>query len=239
MSNDNAARQVQLAWLSRVLGLNLPGVAAPDAAQLKRRLSAAGQTLQTLKAEGAPELPALLKQFAAATAGINTSNAAAQVDLLEATLALALSAARGREAKAANPRTVDSTKLRLRWRDAQQQVATSLTAIGQAVLARDDVKQDPRFAQVENAVKSLPLLLPKFGGELEALLDEAISAGSVQDVAKDALTTITTYRQKLAGAKTLLELELFAKVRLGGQMLLYGAIDQALGELADELALVA
>jgi hypothetical protein len=123
----------------------------------------------------------------------------------------------------------------LRWRDAQSAVAANIVRLGQAVLARDDVRKDPRLPRVEAAVAALPGLIPKFGTELDTLLDKSMNAGSHSTIAREGLKVISGYRQSLAGASRLLGFEKLAAANLGGDTALISALDRALGDLEEEL----
>jgi hypothetical protein len=169
------------------------------------------------------------------SAALDAPDAPAQVDALESAVAAALGAARAAEAKGSARRPIDSTKLLLRWRGAQSQVSANIVRLGAAVLAREDVQNDPRLNEVEAAVAELPGLVPKFGPELGDLLDKAMNAGSAANVAQDALKLIAGYRQSLAGAKSLLAFEQLAATDLGGDTALVSSLDGALGELEQEL----
>lgn len=223
------------AWVARVLGIELPTEA--DAEELPGRLKAAGQSLKSLQAAGAPEVRDLALALKAATQATGP-DAADRVNQLEAALARAMSGSRAREAAASNPRTLDTTKLLLRWRDAQKRVDEGLTGLGRSILGRKDVQADPRLPAVRRAVAELPNLVPKFGGRLEDLLDKAMNQGSMTGIASDALAAVAEYRTELAGASVLLRLETFAG-RHVGNVALHAELDRALGELEQQIAAAA
>ncbi len=238
MSEADARR----AWVQRVLGITLSDDANP--AELRTRVARMAATVKQLAAGGAPEGPTLSALLRDAIGALKAAEvdpealaaAATAVDAADAAVARAQSAARGREAASANSRTIDGTKLLLRWRGAQSQVAQNLAGLGRALLATDEVRADPRIAAVERAVAALPNLVPEFGGRLEDLLDQAITAGSSAAIAKDALDAIAAYRQRLAGAVALIQLEAFAKQRIGQDFALFRELDGALGEIAASFA---
>ena len=97
------ATDVQNAWVTRVLGLDSALATAKPNPDAVARLTAAIRQLEALKAEGAPELPALFAAVTAARAAIATPEAGAQLNALEAAIARAQSAARGRAAKPPTP----------------------------------------------------------------------------------------------------------------------------------------
>jgi len=223
------------AWVSRVLGVAVASAAAADIATLRARLAGLAPMLQELRGTGAAEFATLVATLRRVTAGLDAPDAAMQVDALEAAVAAAMSAARRQEAAAAVRRPIDSTKLLLRWRGAQSRVAANIVRLGEAVLARPDVQQDPRLPLVQAQVAKLPELVPSFGSALEDLLDQAMTAGSMTGIAGKALSVIAGYRQRLAAASALLAFESVAAANLGGDTALLSALDGALGELEQEL----
>jgi hypothetical protein len=223
------------AWVSRVLGIAVAGAAGTDLATLRARLAGLAPMLQELRGAGAAEFATLVATLRSVTAGLAAPDAPAQVEALEAAAAAALSAARRQEAAAAVRRPINSAKLLLRWRGAQSQVAANIIRLGQAVLARPDVQDDPRLPEVEAHVARLPELVPAFGPALEDLLDQAMNDGSTAGIASRALSVIAGYRQSLAAASGLLAFETVAAENLGGDTALLSALDGALGELEREL----
>ncbi len=155
---------------------------------------------------------------------------------------LARSAERGREAQAANTRGIAYPKLLLRWRAAQSQLDGSLKAIAKDLLGRQEVINDPRFAEVKEAAALLPTLVPTFGSDLEDAIDAGINEGQgpkAGAIAAGAITIIDAYRQQIAAAAPLAELEAFAKQELGQGVPLAGELDAALVELRAQLAIAA
>lgn len=223
-------------WVLRVLGVRIG--ASDDG--LVQRLGEVGRALQGLKAAGDPGLPLLLADFAKATAAVKgrTGEAPELVEALESTLARAQSAARGREAATTNPRSVAFTKLLLRWNEAQKRVDANLSALGDAVLALDEVQADPRLSFVEEALKGLPELVPEFGGRLDDALKDCINTGRAAE-ARAALAVLADYRKQLGGVPELAQLEAFSKRNLGGDFGLYSELDGAMAELEAELAEIA
>ena len=227
-------------WISRVLGIQ---VSAPDDG-LVPRLAEAGRALQGLKAANDPAFPSLLTAFTEASAAVKggTAEAPALVDALESSLARARSAARGRDAAAANPRSVNFTKLLLRWNEAQKRVNANLAQLGTAVLALDEVQADRRLPTVKEALKRLPTLVPQWGDQLDDALKDCINAGSgpaAAPAARAALAVLDEYREKLGGVPALSRLEAFSKRRLGTDLALYRELDGAMAELETRLAEVA
>lgn len=222
----------QDAWLLRVLGIRAGGTA--ELAARREQLAAAGRALDGLKAEGGPELPALLAAWDAAEAALAGPDGSARLQALDALIARAQSAARGREAGAANQRGIAYPKLLLRWRSAQAQAREAVGELGRALLAMPEVQADPRLARVQAAVAQLPGLIPDLGGQLEDLLDAGINAGSDGAIARDALAAVAEYRGRLAAAAQLKRIEGFAKAHVG-DLAMVSALDGALAEIAANL----
>jgi hypothetical protein len=106
------------------------------------------------------------------TAKTSPADAVTLLDALETDLALATSAARAREGAPAKGRGVAFRKLLLRWREAQAKFDANPQSLGETLLARSDIKADPRFDQIKQTVDNLPKLVPKFGGQLDQALVE-------------------------------------------------------------------
>jgi len=130
-------------------------------------------------------------------------------------------------------------RLLLRWREAQGTFAANLTSLGTILLARPDIRADPRIDQIKQAVGELPKLVPQFGGALEDVLDAGLNATEperVQRLAVQGIAAIDAYRTQLQSASPLLALEQFAAKELGARLPLHSALDQALVELRQQLA---
>ena len=118
----------------------------------------------------------------------------------------------------AKPRGIAYRKMLLSWRNAQAKVETDLASIGQAILARDDVKQDPRFEQVKQMVAGLPKLIPAYREKLGDTLDAAMNATTAAEartLAKEAVEVIGTYRQQLAQAAPLIAFDDLVSKNMG------------------------
>jgi hypothetical protein len=224
----------QGAWLERVLGFKVGAAPGPN---LRQRLSDLGPMLQELRDADPASFAALAGMLRTLVDTLSAPDAEAQVGALEAAVAKAVSSARVNSAAASVGLKIDSKKLLIRWRDAQTTVNETLAQLGQVILAREDVKKDPRQAKVLEAVKALPTLVPEFGGALEGLLDKGVSAGSYAGVAAETLTVIANYRQRLAGAAQLHAFQKLAQSDLGGAELI-STLDGALGEIEQELKAV-
>lgn len=231
------ARSEQDAWVRQVLGIELPG-AGTDIAALRQRLARLGPTLVQLRGLDPAAFAVHAGTLRSLTAALAAPDALARIAALEDAVAKALSTGRAGEAQGAARRSIDAAKLLLRWRAAQAQVAQALTSIGDSILAREDVQRDPRLGQVRQAVVELPGLVPQFGGALEALLDQAMNAGTDAGIAPAALVEIGKYRKSLAGATQLLALDALAARELGAGGLI-GTLDGTLRELEQELQVAA
>jgi len=236
-------------WVARVLGVRFPPAAqgaratgvAPDDLDLKGRLQSAGNALRALRDASAPQTENLVARYTQVLAAVKTDavSAPASLDALEGDIARATSAARAGESAPPKGRGVAYSKLLLRWREAQGTLHSNLTALGTTLLARPDIQADPRIEEIKQAVPELPELVPQFGGRLEEVLDAAMSAvepAELTRLAGEGIAAIDSYRQQLAAASQLLELEEFAATDLGATLPLHGALDEVLVELKQQLA---
>jgi hypothetical protein len=131
---------------------------------------------------------------------------------------------------------IDYTKLLLRWRAAQAQAADNLGKLAAGVLALKEVREDPRLDQVQQAVKTLPILVPNFGEELADNLNALMNGGPAADSHRQAaLSTLVRYRALLNGHPVLRGLEDFAKRRLGADLATVTALSEVIGELEASL----
>jgi hypothetical protein len=218
-------------WVVQILGVS----PADDPAALRALLAGLSDSLKELRTFAAPELATLVASLRDVSAKLDAPDAAAQVEALRSAIVQALRAARQKEASASPRVGVDVRQLLVRWQTAQSAVTANITSLGQAVLARDDVRNDPRLPQVEAAVASLPGLVPAFGPSLQALFDTAIGAGSVAGIKDQALVVVADYRKTLADAKDLLSLEEFAAKDMGSKTPLVTTLADVLGEIEQEL----
>ena len=240
------------AWVERVLGLAVRGGVAqggqPTAASLSGELGTLGRRIAAASGGDAALRESLAKIATEAQNAIKVSDLGAAAEALgrlrEAMAPagagdLTRSAERAREAAAANTRGIAYPKLLLRWRDAQSLVAGNLASVGKSILARPDVQTDPRFKDVEKIVAALPQLVPKFGGQLEDVLDAGLNEGdgpNASRLAAQAIVAIDEYRQRLGAAVPLLELEKFLAKEMGQGVALHEALDEALVELKQEMS---
>ena len=245
----SGSRDAKREWVARVLGVRFPPAAqgasatgvTPEAVDLKGRLQSAGNALRALRDASNPQTEDLVARYTQVLAAAKTdpTSAAASLDALEGDIARATSAVRAGESASPKGRGVAYRKLLLRWREAQGTLDANLKSIGETLLARADIKADPRFNEIAKAVADLPKLVPTFGGKLEDLLDAGMSTTAPAELARlttESITAIDTYRQQLAAAAPLLELEQFAKDDLRTGLPLHSALDQALVELKQQMA---
>ena len=147
-------------------------------------------------------------------------------------LGVSIPAADGESARG----VVQSRKLLLRWRQAQQDLSVSLQTLASSVLAHPEVRADPRIDAVEAALRDLPDLVPTFGGRLEDLLDAGINAGGVSGaLAADALGAISEYRSRLQAVPQLAALERFGAANVGVNVQLASALESVMSEMESEL----
>jgi len=131
--------------------------------------------------------------------------------------------------------TVAFAKMQLRWRDAQTRVRGELSRLAVAVLRHPGVQADRRFSQVKAVAAGLPKLVPDFGNQFEDTLNDAINAGGISaPIAKNGLAALDAYRQALAQAPALRELEPFAGTYFKLDMKLFADLDQTLASLQAE-----
>ncbi len=119
-------------------------------------------------------------------------------------------------------------KLLQRWQEAQAVARQAAQEIGKAVLALPDVQADPRFSHAQDAVGMLPGLIPDFGDELASLLQQGSGQGEAG--AGDALALVATYRQRVAAATGLGNLERFARKHVG-EFAVQATLDDALADV--------
>ena len=231
-------------WLFRVLGVDLAAPAVAEVAEafdpnLAERLADARAGLAALAKAGdeaAPGIEALL--LAANTAADAKAPDAAELMLgVEEALAHAVSAARGREAGSASVIGVKFRQLLIDWHRAQGQVQDNLAALGDSFLDLDEVRDDPRYDDVVEAVDMLFTLVPSFGSKLDDDMNALLNTGGKDaGLVNSARQTLQQYRQQLAAAPQLRDLEAFGKKDVGGEFPLYSALTEAMDEMEKALA---
>jgi hypothetical protein len=131
-------------------------------------------------------------------------------------------------------------KLLVDWRAAQSAAEAGLGAIGDALLADEEVQNDPRFDAVFDTVRELPDLLPSFGQSLDATVETLLSDGvKTPGVLADSLKAVADCRARLAGASVLGDLEDFAADQYGGDFRVYSPLVEALAKIDEELKALA
>jgi len=134
--------------------------------------------------------------------------------------------------------TVAYRQMLLRWNRAQTDVATNIQALGAAVLKHPEVLADARVAEVREAVRELPTLVPNFGSALQDALDAMINAGpeaKARGLIAPAATAVENYVKELAGYPELSELEEVAELVGEGNLKFGAALSEALTELQASL----
>jgi hypothetical protein len=242
--SDRAGRDE---WVGRVLGIAVRGdmaargeKAEDQAAVLRERLDICTQDMRRI---AEPTVRGVMIQSVSGIETIlrrgDTQGAAKLIDRLESQIAEAVRTARREEARRQAGSLVQFAQVSLKWREAQQTFNGNLVALGAKVLAMPEVQADPRYATVEEAVRALPRLVPKFSGDLEDALDAGANATDPAEKAKSAAKAagaIEAYRRVLNGAPFLFELERFAERDLRTAMPLHSALDKALAELKQKIS---
>ncbi len=228
----------QVKWLLRVLGVDVTGqdaVATPDDAhQLRERLDIMRAALSVLAKAADPAARELGALFVSANKATDAKapNAVELVDQLETAMARASGAARTREAAGASAVTVDFRKILLDWHKAQGLVEDNLLALGDAFLELEEVRADPRYDDVADAVDSLTQLIPGFGSKLDDDLNAYLNSGGRDAKAIEAARqTLQQYRKQLADAPELKDLEVFGKQDVGGDFPLHSALTEAMDQM--------
>jgi hypothetical protein len=180
------------------------------------------------------------QQAKAAIDANQLADASLTLDVMEAALAEAMRAAfMATVAKEAGHR-VEYGKLLLTWRTAQEAARQRLQALAAAILTDQEVKNDPRYEQVQEAARDLTDVLPDFGPDLEDALDalDKAKGDKAKDdkdraaLAKRAHDLIDDYVALLDGAEELAELTSFASDEDFEQGDLGSDLREALGALA-------
>jgi hypothetical protein len=234
-------RLTQVTWIARVLGVAVPlGEAAEPnfdfTTELHDRLAEVLGMVRTLAdRDAAGRIIALGQQAKAAIDANQLADASLTLDVMEAALAEAMRAAfMATVAKEAGHR-VEYGKLLLTWRTAQEAARQRLQALAAAILTDQEVKNDPRYEQVQEAARGLTDVLPDFGPDLEDALDALDKAKDDKDraaLAKRAHDLIDDYVALLDGAEELAELTSFASDEDFEQGDLRSDLREALGALA-------
>ncbi len=230
-------------WLLRVLGVDLAAasiVADPAAfdPNLAERLGDARASLAMLAKAGDPAAGAiqslLLAAHEATEAG--ASDAPDRMLRVEEALAQAMSAARVREAGSASVIGVKFRQLLIDWHRAQGQVQDNLTALGESFLDLEEVRGDPRFDDVVEAVDMMFTLIPSFGSKLDDDINALLNSGGKDaGLVGSARKTLKQYRQQLAAAPQLKALEAFGSADVGGDYPLYSALTGAMDQMDQAL----
>jgi hypothetical protein len=145
--------------------------------------------------------------------------------------------------RAAKPQTVgrgrvNYRKLQLRWRSAESDARTQLGAFIKAVLADPEVRNNPRFGDVQAGFADLGSLMPDFEGSLADELDRLDVAATDEErktARAAAIKVIENYQAELGAAETLRELQELSDDEYGG-IEFFSGLQVALLALHRELA---
>ncbi len=229
-------------WVQRVLGVTIADrLETPppdDPFDLNGRITTAERQLNALKAEGGPELPDLLKAFAAASQAVQSkgSDAPGLMDELERLLSRAQQAAQYRKNSQEFAGKVDYAKLLLRWRRAQSVAMTNMQDLAAALRTNPQVLTDPDPDEVLDLIDEFPDLIPRFGGALDNVLDEANKPGAdVASLREQALDILEDYRAEVDKVTEIKDLEDLAKKAGIGNFALFSEFESAFDELEREL----
>jgi hypothetical protein len=230
------------AWVLRVLGVAVTsrGDQAPqdDPLDLKNRLATASRQLDELKAEGAPELPDLLKIFADTQTAVQgkADEAGERMNTLEEQVARARQAAQYRKNSQELAGKVDYAKLLLRWRRAQTVVMTNMQDLASALRGNPEVLNDPDPEEVLDLIDEFPDLIPEFGTALDNVLDACNKPDAdVATLREDALEILEDYRAEVEKVLEIKDLEELATKAGIGNFSLFTEFQSAFAELEKEL----
>jgi hypothetical protein len=240
-----AGSTAQDEWLNRVLGVPLDGAPSEqggDAFMLDERLGDAKAQLSILVNSGDPGARKLGADLIAATklVAAKAPNAAQAVDALEGALMEAIRALRQRDTEGATKVGVELRKLLIDWHQAQKQAEANVIALGDAYLQDDEVRNDPRFELVKEAVGDLPTIIPQFGDQLDTDINAILNdGGKSPELVRKAIATIADYRGRLQGAAELSEVEKVASADLGGDFSVAATLSAAIEKVSLSLTKLA
>jgi hypothetical protein len=191
---------------------------------------------------GDPETRRLGAELMAATKLVTAKSpeAAAAVDALETSLMNAIKAMRLSEAAGVTKVSVDFRKLLLDWHAAQKEAVANIVALGDAYLNDEEVREDPRFDMVEDAVSDLATIVPAFGDQLDTDINAILNDGGKNpDLIRQGIATINSYRAKLESATELSEVEKVASADLGGDFRVVVTLTEAIDKISASLSKIA
>jgi hypothetical protein len=127
-------------------------------------------------------------------------------------------------------------KLLLRWEQSQKATAANVAGFAARILADEDIRADPRFADVEQAVSKFSASIPKFGEELRDALDTLANKPFAEraDERDAARKLVGRYRGILDTAESFAELSEISEDFYGADLI--GDLDAALAAIDAELA---
>lgn len=238
-----AGTPAQGEWLRRVLGLVPPEPdSSSDSLMLDSRLGDAKAQLSLLVKAGSPQARELGVALLKATklVAAKSPTAATAVEELETALARAVRAARQQEAGGASKVSITLRKQLIEWHAAQKLAEQNIVALGNAYLADEEVRDDPRFDLVEKVVSGLPKVIPQFGDELDDDINAILNdGGKTPAVISKGIETIRNYRAKLQSAVQLAAVEEVASKDLGGDFRIVATLSEAIESISASLTKIA
>ncbi len=234
----------QNAWVGKVLGLTVGTgeQVGGDDAMLDERLGDAKAQLAILVKAGDPAARELGARFVAVNKTVTdkSPDAAKAMDELENALMNAVKAMRMREVAGLTNVSVDFRKVLIDWHAAQKVAEENIVALGDAYLNDEDVREDPRFHLVEEAIGDLPTILPSFGDQLDTDINAILNdGGKSPGKVRDGLATLASYRAKLQGAAELAAVEKAATQDLGGDFRVFATLSEAIEKVEASLKKIA
>jgi len=238
------ATAAQNIWVGKVLGLTIGAdqEGGGDPFSLDERLGDAKAQLSILAKAADPAARQLGAQFVAVSKSVTekSPDAPAAMDALENALMNAVKAMRMREVAGATNVSVDFRKLLIDWHAAQKAAEENIVALGDAYLNDEDVRADPRFHLVEEAIGDLPTIIPSFGDQLDTDINAILNdGGKSPKLVNDGLATLAGYRAKLQGATELAAVERVASQDLGGDFRVVATLSEAIEKVEASLKKIA
>lgn len=223
--------------LTALLGLEV-GRKRPSKQVLTKTLATARTDVALLR--DAPEgskLRALLTRAGGVLSVGNADEAADLIEDLQSRIAAANSRARAAEAAAATNGAVSFAKAKLDWRTAEKTLDNTLYAFAAGFPRLEEVRTDPRIADVQAALQSIDTLVPPFGSQLADALDRLDGAADAQERARaqsEAATVIADYKALLQEAAPLQAIDRIARSGMG--LAVIAPMQATLDELAAQFA---
>jgi hypothetical protein len=238
------ATAAQYDWVGKVFGVTFGtrGQAGGGDLMLDERLGDAKAQLAILVKAGDPAARELGARVVAVNKSVTgkSPDAAMAMDELENALMNAVKAMRMREVASLTNVSIDFRKLLIDWHAAQKAAEANIAALGDAYLNDDEVREDPRFHLVEEAISDLPTILPSFGDQLDTDINAILNhGGKSPEKLRAGLATLASYRAKLQGAAELAAVEKAARQDLGGDFRVFATLSEAIEKVEASLNKIA